>query len=189
MVKRVGLQHCIAVGIANLLDENKEQDVEDKLFLIYGIEVFLNEFLKIAFALMLGGILGALPLVLFGTVYLILLRRYAGGRHFQSNGACFAFSVFTLVPVPMTGYYMHLPFILQLGSFLLEVALFFVYAPSKVGEVISEKDRRIRKWKTVFIYVCGLFLAYFMGGDGYANAMLMIGLIAAFATIEKRQIR
>ena len=88
-MKRVELQHCMAVGIANLLDENKEQDVEDKLFLIYGIEVFLNEFLKIAFALMLGGILGALPLVLFGTVYLILLRRYAGGRHFQSNGACF----------------------------------------------------------------------------------------------------
>lgn len=188
-MKRVELQHCMAVGIANLLDDNKEQNEEEKLLLTYGIEVFLNESLKIAFALMLGGILGTLPLVLFGTVYLILLRRYAGGRHFQSNGACFVFSVFTLVPVPMIGYYMHLPFILQLGSFLLEAALFFVYAPSKIREDISEKDRRVRKWKTLSIYVCGLFFAHFMGGDGYVNAMLMIGLIAAFATIEKRQIR
>lgn len=89
---------------------------------------------------------------------------------------------------PMTGFHMQLPFVVQLGSFLLEVALFFVYAPSKVRESISEKDRRIRKRKTLSIYVCGLFFAYFMGGEGYVNAMLLIGLIAAFATVEKRQI-
>lgn len=187
LVNRVELQHCMAVGIANLLDENKEQDTEEKLLLIYGIEVFLNEFLKIAFAWILGGILGVFPLVMFGTAYLMLLRRYAGGKHFSSNGACFAFSVFTLVPVPMVGFHVQLPFVIQLGSVLLEATLFLVYSPAKVRLAISEKDRKIRKRKTLSIYVCGLCFAYFLGGEGYVNAMLLIGLIAAFAVVEKRQ--
>ena len=126
-------------------------------------------------------------LVMFGTAYLMLLRRYAGGKHFSSNGACFAFSVFTLVPVPMVGFHVQLPFVIQLGSVLLEATLFLVYSPAKVRLAISEKDRKIRKRKTLSIYVCGLCFAYFLGGEGYVNAMLLIGLIAAFAVVEKRQ--
>ncbi len=189
LVNRVELQHYMAVGIANLLDENKEQDTDEKLLLIYGIEVFLNEFLKVIFAWILGGILDVLPLIMFGTGYLILLRYYAGGKHFGSNGACFVFSVFMLVPVPMAGFHMQLPFVVQLGIVLLESTLFFVYVPSNVRESISEKNRKLRKMQTLFIYVCGLFLAYFMGGEKYVNAMLLIGLITSFATVEKRQIR
>lgn len=180
------LQHCMAVGLANILDDNKEQDTEEKLLLVYGIEVFLNEFLKIACAWLLAWGVGELPLVIFGTIYLILLRRYAGGKHFKSNAACFIFSVFSLVPVPILGGNIHFSFMFQAGIFLSSVLLFWRFAPAKIEKNVSEKDRLRKKWTTLVIYVFGVLFAWIIGKEAYVNAMLLIGLIASVATIEKR---
>lgn len=180
------LQHCMAVGLANILDDNKEQDTEEKLLLVYGIEVFLNEFLKIACAWLLAWGLGELSLVIFGTIYLTLLRRYAGGKHFKSNATCFIFSIFSLVPVPVLGVNIHFSFMFQVSIFLIGVLLLWIFAPAKMGKNISENDRLRKKWTTLIVYVLGLVFGWIIGKEAYVNAMLLIGMIASIATIERR---
>lgn len=181
------IQHSMAVKIAAWIDGKEIKEETERICLIYGIEVFLNEFLKIAVSWMIAMVLGVFPLVVFGTVYLLLLRRYAGGRHFESNVACFIFSIFTLVIVPFAGLKIDFPLVVQIGSVLIEIILFFIYAPSKVTISILERDRWRRKIKTLAVYLIGLFLSWIIGKESYVNVMLLMGLIVAIATIEKRR--
>lgn len=91
------LQHLLAVKLAKYIIGEHE---EKAIVVTYGIEVFLNEFLKLAVALIIGVAIGKLWLVLFTAIYLLIMRRLIGGRHFKSNILCFIVSLAVLVEVP-----------------------------------------------------------------------------------------
>lgn len=96
----MNLQHNIAQKLMHIILE-QERIQEDGVIVTYGIEIFINEFSKLFTGLLIGIALGILKDVIFMEIYLILLRRVAGGRHFKNNIVCFCVSVLTIVGVPL----------------------------------------------------------------------------------------
>lgn len=182
------IQHQMAVKIADFVDSGKgeetEESVEQKLLLIYGIEVFLNEFLKMAVVLACGIFLGEVPLTLYAMVFLMLLRRYAGGKHFESNLICFCVTWFSLVPVPIIGKTMAIPVEVMIPIGMIEVILLLIYAPSKADEDYTRKQQLILKAKTMIVYGIGLLGSWFCGGIEYLRAMMLVALVVAITAIR-----
>lgn len=182
------IQHQMAVKIADFIDSRKEEEteesVEQKLLLIYGIEVFLNEFLKMAVVLACGILLGEIPLILCAMVFLLLLRRYAGGKHFESNLICFCVTWFSLVAVPIIGKTTAMPVAAMVAIGIVEAILLLIYAPSKADEDYTRKQRLILKTKTMVVYGIGLWGSWFFGGIEYLRAMMLVALVVAITAIR-----
>lgn len=117
--------------------------------------MFLNEFLKILCAWIIGGLLHILPEVIFSTILLLLLRKFAGGQHFKSNIVCFIVSVATLVcPVLMS-----ILFERVVSTFwiliicIVEMVMIFSFSPYNKNITYSKKQNYIRKVLSVLIII------------------------------------
>lgn len=98
------MQHRIAKMLTNLLLIGDKKNSNENILILYGIEVFLNEFTKIIVSLILGILLGIGYETVFTVLMLLILRRIGGGRHFRTNYECFMISVLILVGVPKFAY-------------------------------------------------------------------------------------
>ena len=104
---------------------------EDKFnILVYGIEVFLNEAIKVVVIVCLGILMDKLRLIIFSMIFLLILRRYVGGNHFSNNKICLLYSVTstTIIPVLVEK---------------IEIIVLFIFVERRKNE--SEKQLLIRK--------------------------------------------
>ncbi len=100
------MQHKMAIYFADKLFEGIEEEKE-KILVAYGIEVFLNEFLKIIFYMSIGIILGKSLEVFFSIAFFLGVRRIAGGRHCRTNVACFIISLLTICGSVIIAYFIN----------------------------------------------------------------------------------
>ena len=83
------IQHEMALIIAKQITKMEFEMKEDKFnILVYGIEVFLNEAIKVVVIVCLGILMDKLRLIIFSMIFLLILRRYVGGNHFSNNKIC-----------------------------------------------------------------------------------------------------
>lgn len=169
----MNIQHSIAEYLSGIIS-NEQDKPEDRILVTYGIEVFLNEFTKFMVACVLGAIIGQLPLILYETIYLLLMRRYTEGLHFQSNVACFAFTEIAVVLIPFIGIHLHFSFILFLIIFLVVGIILFTYVP------------KIKKIKAFIVYVLGLLLGG-IGGWPFVHATILVAAVVALTTIKRKR--
>lgn len=182
------LQHRMAVRIAEIIDGEVSERQEERIMMIYGIEVFLNEFLKVFFSLIIACFIGIFPLALYSTIYLLLLRRYVGGKHFKSNTVCSIFSFFKMVVAPLLGAILKLSTWIQALLFIIETVLVIYYTPYlKEGEITTREIVKARKVKAFLVIVIGLILGWLIGGELYVKSGLMIGLIVGCTAIDKKR--
>lgn len=167
------IQHELALIIATYLEREKakKEDVSENelVILTYGIEVFLNEFIKIIIAVILGILLGEILLVLYSIVFLLLIRRYSGGIHFESNLICLLYSLVAIVVMPVFGKRFDLGIGIAAVLCVVELVAFMFFIEKRHDE--SKRQLLIRKCKLLFVYVVGLFFAYILGGIPYLRAM------------------
>ena len=177
------LQHKLAELFARpLLDGN--ESVEDRALLVYGIEIFLNEFIKVIIIFFIAILVGKVKLAAFGTCYLLLARRCSGGRHFNSNVACTLFTVFTAFVGPMCVSMLQMPLWLMLGITILENGLIYNFIPHTEEKTMSAAQMKSKKISAIlllwiFIGIAGLFL-----GKGFISAILFIEMIVLLAVID-----
>lgn len=182
------LQHKMAISIAEIIDGKESERREERIMMVYGIEVFLNEFLKIFFSLVIAYFIGIFPLALFSTTYLLMLRRYVGGRHFKSNIVCSIFSFFTIVVAPLLGATLKLSRWIEVLLFIIETRLVIRYTPYlKEGEVTTKEIEKVRKKKAFLVNVIGLILGALFCGEIYMKSGLMIGLIVGCTAIKLKK--
>lgn len=73
------IQHEMALIIAKQITKMEFEMKEDKFnILVYGIEVFLNEAIKVVVIVCLGILMDKLRLIIFSMIFLLILRRYVG---------------------------------------------------------------------------------------------------------------
>ena len=181
------IQHEVALKIATYLEREKakKEDVSENelVILTYGIEVFLNEFIKIIIAVILGILLGEILLVLYSIVFLLLIRRYSGGIHFESNLICLLYSLVAIVVMPVFGKRFDLGIGIAAVLCVVELIAFMFFIEKRHDE--SKRQLLIRKCKLLFVYVVGLFFAYILGGIPYLRAMSYLVLMIVVTLKEK----
>lgn len=96
------IQHEMALIIAKQITKMEFEMKEDKFnILVYGIEVFLNEAIKVVVIVCLGILMDKLRLIIFSMIFLLILRRYVGGNHFSNNKICLLYSVTSTTIIPV----------------------------------------------------------------------------------------
>ena len=181
----MNFQHKLAITIANFLDDDTSRQDTNHILLIYGIEVFLNEFLKLVVSLLIAWLIGLLPQAAFASVYLLLLRRYAGGRHFESNLACSLFSFTVIVIFPGIGMHLLLPTKIRYALIIGTAALLVSVVPFlKKDEQMENKEKLKRKVITLFIYFTGLFLGYCVGEIHFLQGAIFVSATVAITAIS-----
>lgn len=167
------IQHALAVRIANYLDTETAQETKEKVLLTFGVELFLNEFLKLVLILLLAVLLGEVPIVLLSTIYFLLLRRYAGGRHCKTNLKCYMASIMTLLVLPILAVNISLPYIATGIMIIVEMIVLVKGLPQKVNK------------KRLFIVFCiGIMLGYILGDLSYMNALIVVAFVSLVAAVD-----
>lgn len=169
----MNIQHALAIKIANFLDAETAPDTKEKVLLTFGIEIFLNEFLKVVLILVLAALLGELFVVLLATTYLLLLRRYAGGRHCNTNFKCYVASIMTTLILPIIVINISLPYIVSAFLVVIELIL-----------VVKGLPQGINKKCILIVYCIGMIVGFIMGDIPYMNAMLCVALVAIAMAVD-----
>lgn len=167
------IQHALAVRIANYLDTETASDTKEKVLLTFGIEVFLNEFLKLVLILALAIILGEFQVVLLSMTYFLLLRRYAGGRHCKTNLKCYLASILTLLVLPILAVKISVPFFLTGFLVVVETILLVKGLPQKVNKV-----------RLFIVFSVGIILGFIWGDLAYMNALLLVAFVSFVTAID-----
>ena len=155
------LQHLMAEKLALLFLDEKD-DEREKAVVTYGIEVVLNEVLKAILILMLGIIFGKTLVAVIGYLYLIIVRRYLGGRHFNSNILCTITTVFTAFVGPVLVMKINVPLIIQIVTSVLLTIIIIVMIPYSEDGPISPEKRRINKFMALLFFWIISIVIYFL---------------------------
>lgn len=176
------IQHNLAVAIANLLKQDDDSK-EDRMLLVYGIEVFLNEFLKLVCAWFIALFMGILPEVVFATVEFLLLRHYAGGKHFESNAVCFIVSILSMIFPAIIGKYIDFEIEILVILNILVCLFLLIYAPLNQKKLLGRHEKYKRKILSVIIYGVAIAISKILGEAQYANIVWLIGVIEVISIL------
>ena len=186
------LQHKLAVKLAEIIDKNgtEESNMEERMLLIYGIEIFLNEFLKLMFILLFAIIVNKAGEAVFFMVYLLVARKLAGGRHCKNNLMCLLVTFFTAFAAPVAAVRMTVGTVIQISLFIGELVVTLLILPYiKKEEEPTKEERRKRKVSAGIMFSVFILLARLLGGIPYVNGMLAehaLILISALPEFKKK---
>lgn len=171
------IQHEVSAKLATYLANKKEVSEREYALLTYTIEVFLNEILKLFIAIVIGIIIGELPLVICTSVFLLIIRNTAGGYHFESNILCILYSLLAIVALPLLGKRVEIPISIVILLIVMEILAFLFLMEKKISQ----------KLLVLFIYISGIVIAYLLGGTALARAMVMM-IITVSVTLREKSV-
>lgn len=177
------MEHRLACLFVKVLNKNCQRTELENAKMIYGIEVWLDNLLKVICIIMLSLFLGIfkesmLVFLSFGT-----LRLKAGGFHFDKNVMCWITSILITVG---GGYLTSLSIIPQYIAILLLLITFVIislYAPSGTRNHPVEPENKNRyRLISIGLVVLYLILTCFFG-ESQLGASLAIGGICEAITV------
>lgn len=186
------LQHKLAVKLAEIVDKNEkeESNKEEQALLIYGIEIFLNEFLKLMFILLFAIVVNKTWEALFFMAYFLVARKLAGGRHCKNNLMCLLVTFFTVFVAPVAATKRTVGTIILISLFIGEWIVTILILPYiKKGEDLMKEERKKRKVSATIMFMVFTILAGMLGGKPYVNGMLAehaLILISALPEVRKK---
>ena len=178
------LQHRLAEKLALIFLDEKD-DEKEKAIITYGIEVVLNELLKSILIIILGIVFGKLLVAIIGIIYLLSIRRFLGGGHFDSNIMCTVVTVFTAFIGPVLIMMIRIPLFIQMAvGVILILTIIFMNVFSE-GDTISQDKKKKGRIISIIVFLVAGILAYIFGGLEYLSEIIFIEIIVVlFAVIE-----
>lgn len=124
----------------------------------YGLEVILNELLKLVVLLMIFASLKSLDVLLFSLVILIPIRIFSGGIHFESNTKCLIFTTifFLLILACYPLVPLKNPIIYFISFLSLTLITIFSPAANEFRPNVAKKNRA--KYKILAFVITSSFL-------------------------------
>ncbi len=167
----MGLLHKLSKRIAGYFEDEAENYIENSL-VAYGIELILNETIKILMIMVVAFLLNKVVIAIYFIIYLYLSRKFADGKHFEGQWSCIIVSVATcfLGPVLLEKLAVQNEVIILVT--IIEIILIFRWIPyKKEPGHISESDVR-NKMISLLIFALGIIIAWLIGGKGFVNGVL-----------------
>ncbi|TCT15445.1 accessory gene regulator B [Natranaerovirga pectinivora] len=129
----------------------------------YGMQVVLNEFIKIATLLFLFHMINQIPLFLFSFAVLVSIRLYSGGLHNKTTLGCFITSLgFFLITVLVPQYFNNISVFTSCLLTLMSIIIIYIYSPvTSDYRPIKYNQRIIRaKYTSVIITLLWVGILY-----------------------------
>ena len=183
----MNLQHKLAELFARPLLDGSES-VEESALLVYGIEIFLNEFIKVIIIFLIAIFVGEVKIAVFGTCYLLLASQCSGGRHFNSNVACTLFTIFTAFVGPMCVVMLQVPLWVMLGIAILETGLIYKFIPYIEEKTMNTAQSKRRKIIAILLFWFFVGITGLLGGKALINGILFIECIVILAAWKHKNI-
>lgn len=182
------LQHCVATIIARIL-QVEEEDYYTQLWIIYGVEVVINELSKIIVALGLGLLMHSFWETVFTTVVLILLRNIAGGRHFKNNVYCFVSSVLAIILPVGIGYHISISmvWIIVLMTMVgIGLVVWTPYEKNQIKTILMQK----KKLLVVLSYIGAIIFEIMIFGNtrGIMTIAVAISVCIFLVPVKKKKL-
>lgn len=179
----MNLQHKLAELLVLPLQDGRES-AEEHALLVYGIEIFLNEFIKVIIIFLFAALVGEVKIATIGTCYLLLARRCSGGRHFNSNAACTLFTIFTAFVGPLGVSFLQLPLWLQMGIGILETGGMYKFVPYTEENSLNASQRKRRKISAILLFWSFMGIAGLLVGKGLINGIFFKEIIVILAVVK-----
>lgn len=158
------MEHKLAVFLEQKIGDSKNRTELDKAKMTYGLEVLLNNLLKLLVILLLAVAMGVCLETIFVFVGFGILRLYAGGVHCDTNKMCWFSSILICVGNAYLAKLIAFPIPVALGIVVVCIFVVARYAPSGTKKnPIKECEREIRKRKSllvVLIYAIVIILGW-----------------------------
>ena len=154
------MQHGLALLLSKMFIDEKDSE-EDRALAVYGIEVFLNEFLKCMLILVLGFLTGHFRVTALSTLFVFISRKVIRGGHFDTNLLCILYSVFSCFVLPVGLLYLRIPLVV-LGV-LIALIIATIPVVCSYDKTLDTRDYG-RAFIDIFLFVSFLTMAYFVIG-------------------------
>lgn len=152
--------HVIAVSFINKMNEYRKYTESERIVITYGLELFLNNSLKLMIYLIIGSVCNIFIETVIAVLVMAVLRILTGGYHSQSDLGCLILTGgMIFFPIVLSKYILisNIDFIIfSLGI----VVIYFFYAPCG-GKYSNVRGIALFRIKTVVILI--LFCSYWGG--------------------------
>lgn len=147
----------------------------EQIALVYSIEVWINNILKIIVILFCACLLGITIRSLIVLTIFATLRRYAGGTHCEENWTCVVITSLVVLGGALfsTVSIQGMTSIIWCILYLIGAVGLYRYAPSGTKmNPISKKEKVVLKRKTMIIYIVYVVIAMIVQNNGFRAMVL-----------------
>lgn len=176
------MEHRLASFFVKILNEEYQRTELETAKMIYGLEILLDNLLKVIFIVVLSLVLGIFKESMLVLLGFGILRIKAGGFHFDKNIMCWIVS--TLIPIG-GGTLISMNFITKEIAILLifiTLVIILLYAPSgTINNPIAPENRKKYYMESVGIVI--IYLLTCILGEMQIGRTLAVGGICEAVTI------
>ncbi len=174
------MQHKLAAFFAKHLLSGNDTE-ENRILLTYGIEIFLNEFLKFLLVMALGVIFGYWKITLLSTVYILVIRQILGGRHFESNVLCTLYTILSAFLLPSVVSNINVSSKILLFLIAVEIVMVLLFCSYEENTECRSYKRSVTAVLTFLVF---LFISYKVGGIRFVGSMTSAHLLVEIMCIK-----
>ncbi|MCI9618809.1 MAG: accessory gene regulator B family protein [Dorea sp.] len=150
--------HVIAVCFANKMDEYRGYTESERIVITYGLEIFLNNFLKLMVYLIIGSVCDIFTKTVIAVLTLAILRILSGGYHSNSDLGClFLTGGMIFSPIVLSKYLFVTNEHLAVVLFVI-AAIYFLYVPQDEKYLGTSKEELVKIKISVILVMFGFCL-------------------------------
>ncbi len=177
------MEHKIALWIAKRFNQSCERTELEQIKMVYGLEIVLDNVLKLLAILVISLVLGIFKEAMFVLVGFGVLRLKAGGFHFDKNIFCWLVSILITIGGGILASTHILTKEIVMVLFILSGILVAMYAPSETTTFSADRKQKqelkIQSFLMVALY-SGLTYIFW---DNWVGSTLVIGVVCQTISI------
>lgn len=152
------MEHMIACKITDWCKRRYDMSESQVVTVTYGIELLLNNVLKMVALFIIAVIFGRVPEYFIAIGCFASLRSYAGGLHMQTSLGCFL-TMLTIFVLSCLGaeYVTYLPLWALIGAAAVSIVILSIYAPFYTKNNPIRDPQIIKKKKAGSIILAAVF--------------------------------
>ncbi len=167
------MEHKLAVYLEQKIGDSKNRTELDAAKMTYGLEIILNNFMKLLIIMLIGACMGVFLETFCVFLGFGILRMYAGGVHCDTNKMCWISSIIVCVGNAYLAQYSLVSEVCGIVIAVVCVIIIELYAPSGTRvNPIKECDRSIRKRNSLVIVLVYAFIAIIGWKMAFARVLL-----------------
>ena len=177
------MEHKLAVYLEKRFSNCTERTELERVKMIYGLEIWMDNMFKLLAIIVLGMVLGIFKETMCAFCGFGILRIKAGGFHCETNKMCWLVSVFCSVGNAYIANEVVLPLSVGIALSAMCILLIGRYAPSgTLRNPINECNRGKRRRDSLLLTVSYVIVAMIGWKMAFARALLF-GVVAETITI------
>lgn len=150
----------IAEKLGGELVNSHTIEEEQKELYVFGIQLAIHIFFCLTLFLLLGLLLQQVYQTILFMIFFIPLRKYAGGFHANTRGACYIYSTLLCLGALLLIKYVHVNNLMRLAIVFLTGLVVFILAPSDTSEreMDLSETAHYKKIARIILIVESIFL-------------------------------